>query len=151
MPVLGKKRSLLAAFWFRFKLKVLSHGGTAQTLRGGRPRGAGGFVPCLSRPRSGHHERERRDPGGNAGAARLGGPLAGSLANAEYQLSPTQLVARRSKAAPTPLAPSVQVKSPPPHGSGNTEAQVRFETNRHTQHTTRPSSFRCKLAVKNSL
>ena len=44
------------------------------------------------------------------------------LSTTGYELSPTQLVTRRSKAAPTASAQPVQVKSPPPHVLGGTAA-----------------------------
>ena len=46
--VLGNQRPPPAAFWFRYKQKVLSHVGTSETLGNGR---AGGSEPCLFKPR----------------------------------------------------------------------------------------------------
>ena len=136
--VLGNQQPLPVAFWFRCKQKVLSHVKPPEPWE----MDAAYSSPALCTD----PERERRDLGGNAGAPRLGGPMPDCWPgpepgkfNAGYPLSPTQPVARRSKAAPTTLAQPVHVKSPPPHGSGSTVSQVCLESKSESHHTTQPS------------
>ena len=74
-------------FWLRNKQKILSHVGSAKTLGGGRPytTPAGPCIAYSSRPLGTDHERERRDPGGIARAARTGGPPASPLARPRFR------------------------------------------------------------------
>ena len=129
--VLGDRRPSPAAFWLRNEQKVLSHVGSAKTLGIGPPSAspAGPCIAYLSRPLGTDHERERRDLSDweDAPPVRWPGPDSGNL-NADFQLSPTQPVARRSKAAPTVSAQPVQVRSPPPYASNSTVAQVSLES-----------------------
>ena len=52
-----------------------------------------------------------------------------------YQLSPTQPVTRRSKAAPPASGQTVSVKSPPPNVSGGTASYLQIVRNRHSHRT----------------
>ena len=110
-------------FWLRNKQKILSHVGSAKTLGGGRPytTPAGPCIAYSSRPLGTDHERERRDLGSNARAARTGRTPRQSAGEAQIQATSTRTTScrRRSrsrgapKAAPTDSAQKVQVKSPP--------------------------------------
>ena len=136
----GNQRPSPAAFWLRNKQKVLSHVGPVKTL-GSRPQCTPPAGPCIAdpnRPLGTIHERERCDLRGNARTAGLGrptatGPDAGNN-NADFQLSPTQPVSRRSKAASTVSAQPLQVKSPPPDVSGRTVAQASLEPDSSPHH-----------------
>ena len=100
---------LPAALWFRCKQKVLSHVRTSEAVGSGRRYTAleGARTAHPSRP-STETVQEQQDWEDS--------PPPRWLGDADFQLSPTQPVVRRSKAALV-----VQVKSPPTLRSGNTE------------------------------
>ena len=116
--------STLAAFWLRKQQQQLSYVGAGQTVGSGHTRATSTSASTAypSCPVVSKHERKRHHPRGDGRMTRLGlstsqlarwpGP-----SDADFQLSPTQPIARRSETAPV-----VRVKSPPPCGSTSTVA-----------------------------
>ena len=104
------QHSLLAAFWLRSQQNFQYHVGSSAT------HDAAGFErSSFKRPFGRLQWGKRHNCGSIAGAARLGRPrLPVVTFSIGYQLSPTQPVTRRLKAAPTASGQSVQVESPPP-------------------------------------
>ena len=118
--VLGNQRPSPVAFWLRYKQQVLSHVGTAETLVGDPCTPAGPFRALLLRAalwaeKDAILEAMQEQPDWeDLPPGRWPGPVR-QPQRGMFLLSPTQRVARRSKAAPTALAQPIQVKSPPPH------------------------------------
>ena len=125
-------------FWLRNKQKVLSHVGSARTLRS-RPPCASPAGPCIadsSRPLRTIHQRGRRDLGGNARTAETEKTHRQPAGRVQILATTTRTSScrRRLKAASTVSAQPLQVKSPPSHVSGSTLPWPSLEPNSSPHH-----------------